>query len=239
MTGESNQRSKRSALICRIGILIIRGRHPHRPFRGLFRLYSCYGPPDCSAAQGDLWPFRLPDRAARQLPVQSTTLSGREPSSTSDSRLRGAQPSKDIPRTAIFALETDHKSLGPSCFPIWPTLTITQLKLPGKHPYDKRLQLCHIALHHLRRRLCGSARGFVGSGWRDCVHSVAFKFIDETSRGQNCMANQTSTIGDKTSTSITKPQSVRATDDLLSAAARRAEDRNAKALEFMGTNPPP
>jgi hypothetical protein len=50
------------------------------------------------------------------------------------------------------------------------------------------------------------------------------------------MANQTSTIGDKTPTSITKPQSVRATDDPLSAAARRPEDRNAKALEFMGTN---
>jgi autotransporter passenger strand-loop-strand repeat protein len=30
------------------------GPHPHCHFRGLLRLHSCYGPPDCSAAQGDL-----------------------------------------------------------------------------------------------------------------------------------------------------------------------------------------
>src|SRR5438105_13386107 len=30
------------------------GRHPHCHFRGLLRLHSCYGPPDRSAAQGDL-----------------------------------------------------------------------------------------------------------------------------------------------------------------------------------------
>ena len=30
------------------------GRHPHCPFRGLLRLHACYGPPDRSAAQGDL-----------------------------------------------------------------------------------------------------------------------------------------------------------------------------------------
>ena len=30
------------------------GRHPHCHFRGLLRLHSRYGPPDCSAAQGDL-----------------------------------------------------------------------------------------------------------------------------------------------------------------------------------------
>ena len=30
------------------------GRHPHCHFRGLLRLQSRYGPPDCSAAQGDL-----------------------------------------------------------------------------------------------------------------------------------------------------------------------------------------
>ena len=30
------------------------GRHPHCHFRGLLRLYSRYGPPDRSAAQGDL-----------------------------------------------------------------------------------------------------------------------------------------------------------------------------------------
>ncbi len=30
------------------------GRHPHCHFRGLLGLYTCYGPPDRSAAQGDL-----------------------------------------------------------------------------------------------------------------------------------------------------------------------------------------
>ena len=30
------------------------GRHPHCHFRGLLRLHSRYGPPDCSAAQSDL-----------------------------------------------------------------------------------------------------------------------------------------------------------------------------------------
>ncbi len=30
------------------------GRHPHCHFRGLLRLHACYGPPDRSAAQGDL-----------------------------------------------------------------------------------------------------------------------------------------------------------------------------------------
>ena len=30
------------------------GRHPHCHFRGLLRLHTRYGPPDCSAAQGDL-----------------------------------------------------------------------------------------------------------------------------------------------------------------------------------------
>jgi predicted RNA-binding Zn-ribbon protein involved in translation (DUF1610 family) len=51
------------------------------------------------------------------------------------------------------------------------------------------------------------------------------------------MANQVSTIGDKTPTIITKSQSVHVTEDPLSAAARCAEDRNAKAL--MRTSPPP
>src|SRR5262245_60306927 len=30
------------------------GRHPHCHFRGLLRLYACYGPADRSATQGDL-----------------------------------------------------------------------------------------------------------------------------------------------------------------------------------------
>src|SRR5258706_12477043 len=42
-----------------------------------------------------LQPFRLPGRAARQLPDQSTTL-WEESSSTDDSRLRGALPKADI-----------------------------------------------------------------------------------------------------------------------------------------------
>src|SRR5437879_7760392 len=42
-----------------------------------------------------LQPFRLPGRAARQLPDQSTTL-WVESSSTDDSRLRGALPRRDI-----------------------------------------------------------------------------------------------------------------------------------------------
>jgi hypothetical protein len=50
------------------------------------------------------------------------------------------------------------------------------------------------------------------------------------------MANQASTIGNKTPTIITKSQSVHVTEDSLSAAAS-AEDRNAKAL--MRTSPPP
>ena len=43
-----------------------------------------------------LQPLRLPARAARQLPDQSTTLRV-ESSSTDDSRLRGALPGADIP----------------------------------------------------------------------------------------------------------------------------------------------
>ncbi len=45
-----------------------------------------------------LQPFRLPGRAARQLPNQSTTL-WVESSSTDDSRLRGALPAADLPVT--------------------------------------------------------------------------------------------------------------------------------------------
>src|SRR4030088_1035799 len=43
-----------------------------------------------------LQPFRLPARAARQLPDQSTTL-WVESSSTDDPRLRGALPLADVP----------------------------------------------------------------------------------------------------------------------------------------------
>src|SRR6202795_3556132 len=42
-----------------------------------------------------LQPFRLPGRAARQLPDQSTTL-WVESSSTDDSRLRGALPTTEV-----------------------------------------------------------------------------------------------------------------------------------------------
>ena len=42
-------------------------RHPHCHFRGLLRLHTCYGPLDCSAAQGCLCreapvPASYPDR---------------------------------------------------------------------------------------------------------------------------------------------------------------------------------
>src|SRR5882757_8786369 len=50
-----------------------------------------------------LQPFRLPGRAARQLPDQSTTL-WVESSSTGDPRLRGALPVSDICGAANWAL---------------------------------------------------------------------------------------------------------------------------------------
>src|SRR5260221_10412702 len=45
------------------------GRHPHCHFRGLLRLHTCYGPPDRSAAQGDLC------NEAPALPVTRTSPS--------------------------------------------------------------------------------------------------------------------------------------------------------------------
>src|ERR1700694_1001746 len=48
-----------------------------------------------------LQPCRLPGRAARQLPDQSTTL-WVESSSTSDSRLRGALPKGDFTKSAAY-----------------------------------------------------------------------------------------------------------------------------------------
>ena len=48
-----------------------------------------------------LQPCRLPDRTARQLPDQSTTL-WVESSSTSDPRLRGALPTGDIARLGCY-----------------------------------------------------------------------------------------------------------------------------------------
>jgi hypothetical protein len=68
------------------------GRHPHLHFRGLLRLHSRYGPQDRSAAQGGLRheasARQLPNRAARQLPDQSTSIWA-ESSSTGDTRLSG------------------------------------------------------------------------------------------------------------------------------------------------------
>ncbi len=69
------------------------GRHPRLHFRGLLRLHSRYGPPDCSTAQGGLCCKasirRLPGQIACQLPDQPTTL-WVEPTATGDPRLRGA-----------------------------------------------------------------------------------------------------------------------------------------------------
>ena len=61
-----------------------------------------------------LQPFRLPGRAARQLPDQSTTL-WVESSSTDDSRLRGALPTCDINRSTSVqgrSASTSHEISG-------------------------------------------------------------------------------------------------------------------------------
>ncbi len=61
--------------------------------------------PPTAAFVTSLQPFRLPGRAVRQLPDQSTTLWVDSPS-TGDPRLRGALPQPDIPdclRTATAA----------------------------------------------------------------------------------------------------------------------------------------
>ena len=71
------------------------------PIQGLLRLHSRYGSSDRSVTKATfvtrLQPCRSPGQAARQLPDQSTTL-WVESSSTDDSRLRGARPSRDIQR---------------------------------------------------------------------------------------------------------------------------------------------
>jgi hypothetical protein len=75
------------------------GRHPHCHFRGLLRLYTCYGPPDRSAAQGDLCheapalPVTRPSRSSATRSIDNSLV---DSSSTSDSRLRGALPTGDI-----------------------------------------------------------------------------------------------------------------------------------------------
>src|ERR1700730_8934543 len=63
-----------------------------------------------------LRPMRLPAQAARQLPDQSTTLRV-EPSSTSDSRLRGAQPKSDIllPWSCVWWLDPPVSMFRPCC----------------------------------------------------------------------------------------------------------------------------
>src|SRR5216684_875412 len=98
-----------SGCACRLlprsrGLPQMAGGDPHCHFRGLLRLHSRYGPSDCSAATAAfvtrLQPFRLPSRAARQLPDQSTTLWVDSPS-TGDPRLRGALPKTDFRPFAI------------------------------------------------------------------------------------------------------------------------------------------
>jgi len=62
-----------------------------------------------------LQPCRLPGRAARQLPDQSTTL-WVESSSTSDPRLRGALPIADIGELSLCeAIDPHSGSLAPAC----------------------------------------------------------------------------------------------------------------------------
>jgi hypothetical protein len=76
------------------------GRHPHLYFRGLLRLHSRYGPSDCSTAQGGLCHEAsiqpVASQTARQLPEQST-IPWVEPSSTGDTRPRGALQKSGFP----------------------------------------------------------------------------------------------------------------------------------------------
>jgi hypothetical protein len=71
------------------------GRHPHCHFRGLLRLHSRYGPPDRSAAQGDLCheataqPVAQPSRSSASGPIDIIRV---RPSLTDGSRPRGALP---------------------------------------------------------------------------------------------------------------------------------------------------
>jgi hypothetical protein len=52
-------------------------RHPHCHYRGLRRLHSRYGPPDCSATQGDLCheapvqPVTRPSRSSASGPIDN------------------------------------------------------------------------------------------------------------------------------------------------------------------------
>ena len=59
------------------------GRHPHCHFRGLLRLHSRYGPPDRSAAQGDL---------CREAPARPVTRPSRSPASGPIDNLSGWNP---------------------------------------------------------------------------------------------------------------------------------------------------
>ena len=74
-----------------------RASHMLRPTGSLSR--------SCATFVTRLQPFRLPGRAARQLPDQSTTL-WVESSSTSDPRLRGALPRADFDRPPTEASPT-------------------------------------------------------------------------------------------------------------------------------------
>jgi len=59
------------------------GRHPHCHYRGLLRLHTCYGPPECSAAQGDL---------CREAPTRPVTQPSRSPASGFNRQLSGWNP---------------------------------------------------------------------------------------------------------------------------------------------------
>ena len=83
-----------------------------------------------------LQPNRLPDRAARQLPDQSTTL-WVESSSTSDPRLRGALPSNDFggqePGGTTEIMQTAHAQYGVS----FPLAAKAEVRGPATHPFYK------------------------------------------------------------------------------------------------------
>ena len=100
------------------------GRHPHCHFRGLLRLHSRYGPPDRSAAQGDLCheaptqPVAQPSRSSASGPIDNSpggillhrcfAPSGRTARSelvrsSNSCRPRGAEAQRNHLRSALCA----------------------------------------------------------------------------------------------------------------------------------------
>ena len=74
------------------------GRHPHCHFRGLLRLYTCYDPPDRSAAQGDL---------CHEAPALSVTLRSRSSATRSiDNFWVDSSSTSDLRRSGLLHPQT-------------------------------------------------------------------------------------------------------------------------------------